>query len=92
MCYKTRKYTVCRRICASFSPEILQAGAVKGLLPRSYFKTLGQEIIFTWHSETQASFETDPKNSPVSKLLPSSLWRIWFSVKKKKKITLCVCV
>ena len=30
-CYKTRKYTVCRHVHASFSPEILQAGAVKGL-------------------------------------------------------------
>ena len=29
-CYRTRKYTVCRRVRSSFSPEILQAGAVKG--------------------------------------------------------------
>ena len=28
--YRTEKYTVCRRVRASFSPEILQAGAVKG--------------------------------------------------------------
>ena len=28
----TRKYTVCRYVCASFSPESLQAGAVKGLM------------------------------------------------------------
>ena len=27
----SKKYTVCRRICASFSLEILQAGAVMGL-------------------------------------------------------------
>ena len=26
------KYTVCRRVHAAFSPEILQAGAVKGLI------------------------------------------------------------
>ena len=26
------KYTVCRRIRASFSPEIVQSGAVKGLM------------------------------------------------------------
>ena len=32
MCYKTGKYTVCRRVRAFFSPEILQAGAVKGLI------------------------------------------------------------
>ena len=31
MCYRTRKYTVCRHVHASFSPEILQAGAVKAL-------------------------------------------------------------
>ena len=30
--YKTGKYTVCRRVPASFSPQILQAGAVKGLI------------------------------------------------------------
>ena len=29
--YRTGKYTVCRRIHASLSPEILQAGALKGL-------------------------------------------------------------
>ena len=28
---RTRKYTVCRRVRASFSPEILQSGSVKGL-------------------------------------------------------------
>ena len=30
-CYRTGKYTVCRRIRAFFSPDILQAVAVKGL-------------------------------------------------------------
>ena len=35
MCYRTGKYTVCRRVSASFSPEILQAGAVKGFMARS---------------------------------------------------------
>ena len=34
MCYRTGKYTVCRRVRASFSPEILQAVAVKGLIVR----------------------------------------------------------
>ena len=33
MCYRTGEYTVCRRVLASFSPEILQAGAVKLTLP-----------------------------------------------------------
>ena len=31
MCYRTGKYTVCRRIRASFSPKVSHAGAVKGL-------------------------------------------------------------
>ena len=31
MCYRTGKYTLCGRDRAYFSPEILQAGAVKGL-------------------------------------------------------------
>ena len=32
MCYRTGKYTVCRCVRASFSPEILQAAAVKWLI------------------------------------------------------------
>ena len=32
MCYRTWKYTVCRRVHTSFSPEILQAPAVKRLI------------------------------------------------------------
>ena len=32
-CYRTGKHTVCRRVRAAFSPDILQAGAVKGLIP-----------------------------------------------------------
>ena len=39
MCYRTRKYTVCRCAHASFSPEILQASAVKGLT-----------LLMTWNS------------------------------------------
>ena len=31
-CYRTQKYTVCRHIPASFSLEVLQAWAVKGLI------------------------------------------------------------
>ena len=38
-CYRTGKYTVCRLVRASFSPEILQAGAVKGLK-----KTKGENL------------------------------------------------
>ena len=36
-CYRTGKYTVCRRVPASFSPETLQAGAAKGLIEGSRF-------------------------------------------------------
>ena len=31
MCYRTRKDTVCRHVRSPLSPEILKAGAVKGL-------------------------------------------------------------
>ena len=31
MCHRTGKYTVCRHVRASFSPDILQAGAVEGV-------------------------------------------------------------
>ena len=41
ICYRTIKYTVWRSIqCALFSPEILQAGAVKGLTKSSTGRTL----------------------------------------------------
>ena len=33
------KYTVCSRVRVSFSPEILQAGAVKGLMFVALFAT-----------------------------------------------------
>ena len=36
MCYRTDKFTVCRRVHASFSLEILQSGAMKGLM--KYFR------------------------------------------------------
>ena len=43
MCYRTGKYTVCRQVCTSFSPEILQAGAAKGLIPsKSVRHTIGE--------------------------------------------------
>ena len=32
MCHRTGKHTVCRWVRASFSPEIVQAGAVEGLM------------------------------------------------------------
>ena len=38
-CYRTGKYTVCRRVRASFSPDILQAVAVKGLM---------YHTVYTW--------------------------------------------
>ena len=39
-CHMTGKHTVCRRVRASFSPENLQAGAVKGLIARYSFGTM----------------------------------------------------
>ena len=40
MCYRTGKYTVCSCVYVSFSPEILQAPAVKGLrmVSESHFR------------------------------------------------------
>ena len=35
-CYRTEKYTVCRRVRASISLDILQAAAVKGLIDEIY--------------------------------------------------------
>ena len=35
MCYRTRKYTFCRCVRASFSPEIVHAGAVTELSPEN---------------------------------------------------------
>ena len=40
MYYRTRKYYVCRHVHASFSPEILQAGAVKGLKAQIHFQVM----------------------------------------------------
>ena len=53
MSYRTGKYTVCRCVHASFSLEILHAGAVKGLI--STLNTKGQQrlelpmVTRTWH-------------------------------------------
>ena len=35
-CCRSGKCAVCRRVRTSFSPEVLQAGAVKGLKPEKY--------------------------------------------------------
>ena len=35
MCYRTGKNAVCSRVRVSFSPEILQDGAAKGLMQES---------------------------------------------------------
>ena len=35
-CYRIRKYIICKHIRTSFSPEIVQAGAVKGLMISSF--------------------------------------------------------
>ena len=40
MCYRTGKYTVCRSVHASFRPDILQAGAVKGLIAMYFDEAL----------------------------------------------------
>ena len=47
-CYRTGKYTVCRRVRASFSPDILQAGAVKG----SRIPSTGSHAVVRTHKNT----------------------------------------
>ena len=51
MRYRTGKYTVSRRVHASFSPEVLQAGAVKGLTVNKSCT----EISASHHHKTQNS-------------------------------------
>ena len=49
--YRTGKYTVYRRVCASFSPESLQAGTVKGLravVPGPLFSACATNTVTTW--------------------------------------------
>ena len=54
-CYRSGKYTVCRRIRASFIPETLHAGTVKGLTVQSNPK-LGNQKSF--YSHQQSCFKT----------------------------------
>ena len=42
-CYRTGKGTVCRRVRTLFSPESLQAGAVKGLKEVNFSKLKSQK-------------------------------------------------
>ena len=41
-CYRSEKYSACRRIRAFFSPDILQIGAVKGLILFFFFLDLAE--------------------------------------------------
>ena len=43
-CYRTGKYTVHRHIHASFSPDILQAGAVKGLILKGMYSDFTLQV------------------------------------------------
>ena len=47
MCYRTGKYTICRRVRAFFSPEVLQAGAVKGLSEFGFLSCLLSECLMS---------------------------------------------
>ena len=57
MCYMTGKYTVLRQVRTSFSPEILQTGAVKGLntwAPSHRCQTIRQSVgVCHWVSGAQ---------------------------------------
>ena len=71
-------YTVCRRVRASFSPEVFQIGAVKELNPRN--ETLPQTdvvwpggfdsflfcFIFHWRQSVEATLSLHPYDAVVS--------------------------
>ena len=69
--YRTGKYTVCRHVYESFSPEILQAGAVKGLmLPFNIF-SVSFTVFISLPVPFSASFSVflylpDSSSHPVS--------------------------
>ena len=48
-CYRTGNHTVCRRVRASFSPDILQAGAVKGLNKIHFIHSWRQGLHWKWN-------------------------------------------
>ena len=58
-CYSSKKYTVCRRVRASFIPEILQAGAVKRLMICLYdivaWKTY-VTVTWSWNHHVAVAF------------------------------------
>ena len=58
MCYRTGKYTICRCIHPSFSPEVLQAGAVKGLKAFMAFR-IGAVNVTIEHDEDDYTEELE---------------------------------
>ena len=66
MCYRTETYTVCRRVRASFSPEILHAGAMKGLrvLPLIETLTVKTKVAITLNQSTSQPLPSSPSFVP----------------------------
>ena len=57
-CHRTGKCTICRRVRASFSPEVLQAGAVKGLKAFMAFR-IGAVNVTIEHDEDDYTEELE---------------------------------
>ena len=62
MCYRTETYTVCKRVRASFSPEMLQAGAVKGLKLLSSLPILMRESFWWWQCSDRYIISLPPSS------------------------------
>ena len=60
MCYRAGKNTVCRGVRASFSPEVLQAGAVKGFNTGSLVSVRASQCV---HLPEQAKKNTHTHKS-----------------------------
>ena len=101
MCYKTEKYTVCKCVRASFSPDILHAGAVKGLNLVHVLQTQCQQAYTKYNSQslcesmsinlsTGAYFAPWTKHAmtytPKWKNVRSSSHDLAFHVHKNKKV------
>ena len=73
-CYRTGKYTVCRRIRASLSPKILQSWAVKGL--SSGHVKLNCSFYRLWQERPSSDCVTSPAGqTPGSLSTPGLMWR-----------------
>ena len=69
--YRTETYTVWRRVRASFSPEILQAGAVKGLSNQSVLRCIdrGEEELSEEREKWQHQQQNNNNNNNKDRVI-----------------------